>query len=216
MPDAIANLEHVGNCIHEFSLNALPWVDSSAIDSTGPSNPTFSENVNEWLKSTDENGSKYNQPIDIKKLIFFYTQLRPITQGRVYIPGEYFAESSKESSQVEPGTLSLDLDLKSTEQFQHAPENKQIESNSHLSTLATQDSVHQDNAQTSGSEREHSSRTSNIWEMIGTNISAKSIALTARSVASESVAMGEDCVFDSEAEKLAGCLSESAELVLRL
>ncbi|KAK1252735.1 hypothetical protein MKX08_003922 [Trichoderma sp. CBMAI-0020] len=113
MPDAIANLEHVGNCIHEFSLYALPWAESLAVDATDQSNPALCEKVEEWLKSTcteEEEGADI-QNVNIKTFIFFPTQPLLIKQERSYIPEEYFAESSNESSQVQRGTLSLDSDL---------------------------------------------------------------------------------------------------------
>ncbi|PNP53171.1 hypothetical protein THARTR1_06381 [Trichoderma harzianum] len=111
IPDAVANLEHVGNCIHEFSLNALPWAESLIIDATDPSNSASREKVEEWLKSTEEKESADIRKINIKTFVFFPTQPLPIKQEWAYIPEEYFAESSNESSEVEPGSLSLDSDL---------------------------------------------------------------------------------------------------------
>ncbi|QYS93868.1 hypothetical protein H0G86_001233 [Trichoderma simmonsii] len=110
-PDAVANLEHVGNCIHKFSLNALPWADSLVRDTTDPSNPALRAKVEEWLKSTEEKKSADIQKINIKTFVFFPTQPLPIKQEWAYIPEEYFAESSKESSEVEWGSLSLDSDV---------------------------------------------------------------------------------------------------------
>ncbi|PTB61122.1 hypothetical protein M431DRAFT_489892 [Trichoderma harzianum CBS 226.95] len=110
-PDAVANLEHVGNCIHEFSLNALPWAESLVRDATDPPNPALCAKVEEWLKSTEEKESAHIQKINIKTFVFFPTQPLPIKQEWVYIPEEYFAESSKESSDVERGSLSLDSDV---------------------------------------------------------------------------------------------------------
>ncbi|KAL5084176.1 hypothetical protein Trisim1_012251 [Trichoderma cf. simile WF8] len=110
-PDAVANLEHVGNCIHEFSLNALPWAESLVGDATDPSNPALGAKVEEWLKSTEEKESADIQKINIKTFVFFPTQPQPIKQEWAYIPEEYFAESSRESSEVERGSLSLDSDV---------------------------------------------------------------------------------------------------------
>ncbi|KKP07228.1 hypothetical protein THAR02_00658 [Trichoderma harzianum] len=110
-PDAVANLEHVGNCIHEFSLNALPWAESLVGDATDPSNPALRAKVEEWLKSTEEKDSADIQKINIKTFVFFPTQPLPIKQEWAYIPEEYFAESSKKSSEVERGSLSLDSDV---------------------------------------------------------------------------------------------------------
>ncbi|KAM0524671.1 hypothetical protein ACHAPE_000770 [Trichoderma viride] len=113
IPDAVANLEHVGNCIHEFSLYALPWAETLAVDATDQSNPALRKKVEEWLKSTctEEEESADIQKVDIETFIFFPTQPLPTKQERSYIPEEYFAESSNESSQAERGTLSLDSDL---------------------------------------------------------------------------------------------------------
>lgn len=71
VPDATANLEHVGNCILEFSLNALPWADGLHVAGADLPNSDLRQNV----------------------------------------PGEYFAESAKESSQVERESLLSDSDL---------------------------------------------------------------------------------------------------------
>ncbi|KAH0532212.1 hypothetical protein TsFJ059_000935 [Trichoderma semiorbis] len=110
-PDAVANLEHVGNCIHEFSLNALPWAESLVGDATDPSNPALRAKVEEWLKSSEGKEGADIQKINIKTFIFFPTQPLPIKRGWAYIPEEYFAESSKETSEVERGSLSLDSDV---------------------------------------------------------------------------------------------------------
>ncbi|KAL7899213.1 hypothetical protein HDV64DRAFT_222974 [Trichoderma sp. TUCIM 5745] len=113
VPDAVANLEHVGNCIHEFSLYALPWAESMAVDATDQSNPALREKVEEWLKSTctEEEESADIDKVNIETFIFFPTQPLPTKQDCAHIPEEYFAESSNESSQAERGTLSLDSDL---------------------------------------------------------------------------------------------------------
>ncbi|UKZ60437.1 uncharacterized protein TrAtP1_001718 [Trichoderma atroviride] len=112
IPDAVANLEHVANCIHEFSLYALPWAESLTVDATDRSDPALREKVEEWLKSTcTEEESADIQKVNIKTFIFFPTQSLPIKQECAYIPEQYFAESSNESSQAERGTLSLDSNL---------------------------------------------------------------------------------------------------------
>lgn len=113
VPDAVANLEHVGNCIHEFSLYALPWAESLAVDAIDQSNPPLRKKVEEWLKSTctEEEESADIQKVNIRTFIFFPTQPLPTRQECAYIAEEYFAESSNESSQAERGTLSFDSDL---------------------------------------------------------------------------------------------------------
>ncbi|KAH7142809.1 hypothetical protein B0J13DRAFT_444739, partial [Dactylonectria estremocensis] len=47
-PDAAANLEHVGNCIHEFSLNALPWAESLDVKAADSPSPVR-QKVQEWF-----------------------------------------------------------------------------------------------------------------------------------------------------------------------
>lgn len=112
IPDAVANLEHVGNCIHEFSLYALPWAETLASDATDQSNPALREKVEQWLGSTcAKEESADIQKIDIRTFIFFPTRPLPTKKECAYIPEEYFAESSNDSSQAERGTLSLDSDL---------------------------------------------------------------------------------------------------------
>lgn len=61
------------------------------------------------------------------------------------------------------------------------------------------------------SENKAVSRSADVREKVSTDMSVEDISSTTSSVASESVAADEDCVFDSEAGQLATCLSESAE-----
>lgn len=111
IPDAAANLEHVGNCIHKFSLNALPWAESLAADASDLSNPALRRTVEEWLENTEERDDIDIHKIDIKTFSFLSAPRPPKKQEMAYNPEEYFAESSKESSEVEQGSLSSDSDL---------------------------------------------------------------------------------------------------------
>lgn len=114
VPDAAANLEHVGNCIHEFSLNALPWAQYLDIGGAGSSNPDLRQKVEEWVERAKESTKEANG-VDIQKIRIEEFSVLPVPppekQEWAYIPEEYFAESSKESSQVERGSLSWDSDL---------------------------------------------------------------------------------------------------------
>jgi len=111
IPDAAANLEHIGNCIHQFSLNALPWAEAPTAEATGPPDPALWRKVQQWFERTGEREDMDIQKIDIKTFGFLPTPPRPKKQESAYIPEEYFAESSKESSQVERGSMSLDSDM---------------------------------------------------------------------------------------------------------
>ncbi|RSM07427.1 hypothetical protein CEP52_005210 [Fusarium oligoseptatum] len=86
-----AMLDHVGDCIHEFSLRALPWAQS----------------VSEWL------GGIQWADIDEKSLAlrFLSVESPSTTLDDAYAVGEYFAEISENSSQVarEPPSSGSDL-----------------------------------------------------------------------------------------------------------
>lgn len=112
VPDAAANLEHVGNCIHEFSLNALPWANSSHVGAGLP-NPDLRQKVEEWFERAKDSTTK---GVDIQKIHIEEFGVLPVApppekQETAYIPEEYFAESAKESSQVERESPSSDSDL---------------------------------------------------------------------------------------------------------
>ncbi|KAF4454855.1 hypothetical protein F53441_2725 [Fusarium austroafricanum] len=111
-PDAAMNLEHVGNCIHEFSLKAFPWAESLPLEGAGMVE-SVRDHVESWLdRITGETiDHEEIQKIDITSFRFIPSPFIPIDQGTRYYPKEYFAESIKSASQVEPGSLSQDLDL---------------------------------------------------------------------------------------------------------
>ncbi|KAH6888445.1 hypothetical protein B0T10DRAFT_54808 [Thelonectria olida] len=127
VPDAAANLEHVGNCIHEFSLSALPWAESSDAEFATVRAPA-STKVQEWfdmtseeIEDTEETEDDDIQKIDIRTVDIQAIDIKlfgilPMPPRRnkpenPYIPEEYFAESSRESSQVERGSRTVDSDL---------------------------------------------------------------------------------------------------------
>ncbi|KAI1286604.1 hypothetical protein F5Y03DRAFT_389388 [Xylaria venustula] len=49
-PDASTTLEHIANCIHEFSLHALPWTKSYGVQTSNP--PSYA--VQRWLQTPEE------------------------------------------------------------------------------------------------------------------------------------------------------------------
>ncbi|KAG8674143.1 hypothetical protein FPOAC1_000106 [Fusarium poae] len=111
-PDAAANLEHIGNCIHEFSLRALPWAESlPSVDSVMVE--SVRKDVELWLdESTAEDTEvKDIRKVDITNFRFFPSLTKYIEDWNTYNPGEYFAESSKATSQVEGVSMSLDSEL---------------------------------------------------------------------------------------------------------
>ncbi|KAL7962976.1 hypothetical protein V8C34DRAFT_300909 [Trichoderma compactum] len=113
IPDATTKLEHVGNCIHEFSLNALPWAESLVEYATELLKPDIRRNIEEWLESNRETESADIQKIDIKTFYFIPTPPRLINQDTTFVPEEYFAESSISSQGTRRSPL-LDLDLPGT------------------------------------------------------------------------------------------------------
>ncbi|KAF7552232.1 hypothetical protein G7Z17_g4455 [Cylindrodendrum hubeiense] len=120
VPDAAAKLEHIGNCIHEFSLNALPWAESLGVRGVDSSSSSFRQMVEEWIDKAKDSTEEEND-VDIQKIrleAFGVLSAQPPLekQERKYIPQEFFAESSEESSQVEWGSLlSQDSDLPEVE-----------------------------------------------------------------------------------------------------
>ncbi|KLO86267.1 related to ankyrin 3 [Fusarium fujikuroi] len=104
LPDAMTSLEHIGSCIHEFSINSLPWAKSLSLqgtDSTTISVP----NVEEWLTGTVE---KLNieeiRDLDVRGFQLLPRPPRSPIQDPMHIPHEYFAEISKYSSHAERGS----------------------------------------------------------------------------------------------------------------
>nr|RBQ96747.1 hypothetical protein FVER53263_13503 [Fusarium verticillioides] len=93
-----------GSCIHEFSLNSLPWAASLPLQ--GADSVTLSSpNVEEWLTGTVEKlNTEEIRDIDVTVFRPLPGQPRSPIQDPLYIPHEYFAEASKYSSQAERGS----------------------------------------------------------------------------------------------------------------
>jgi hypothetical protein len=111
VPDPAASIEHVGNCIHDFSLNALPWAESTDIGIPDSSTPVRLK-VQEWFTTMKKETKDVDiQHINVNNFGVLPTAPRPGRQEGVYISEEYFAENSRESSQAERASMPLDPDL---------------------------------------------------------------------------------------------------------
>ncbi|KAF2972307.1 hypothetical protein GQX73_g1326 [Xylaria multiplex] len=113
-PDAAANLEHVANCIHEFSLRALPWAEwfemiKEEIDDEDIEDISIDETSIEIIPIQDVDISK----IDITSFHALpdLALPRPQAAERSYLPQDYFDESSDESSQAERASSPAGSDL---------------------------------------------------------------------------------------------------------
>ncbi|EJP62289.1 Ankyrin repeat-containing protein [Beauveria bassiana ARSEF 2860] len=105
VPDADANLEHLGNCIHEFSLNALPWADSSDVGFAGLRDLEFRQRIEQWVEGARESASTI-EGVDIRKISIDTFGVLPVpsqpeSSKMTFIPEEYFAESSEVSIRIE-------------------------------------------------------------------------------------------------------------------
>lgn len=100
----MTSLEHIGSCIHEFSLHSLPWAKSLSLqgdDSTTISIP----NVEEWLTGTVEKlDVEEIRDLDVRAFQPLPRPPRSPIQDPMHIPREYFAEISKYSSHAERGS----------------------------------------------------------------------------------------------------------------
>ncbi|KAI0401129.1 hypothetical protein F4802DRAFT_582036 [Xylaria palmicola] len=114
VPDASATLEHIGNCIHEFSLNAFPWAISSLEGYSSNMPQSFIREIEMWLQETattkEEPDIQKIQEV-IKTFRFIPVPLESKELELAHVANEYFAESSEGSSQIELGSLSFDDDL---------------------------------------------------------------------------------------------------------
>lgn len=128
-PDAAANLEHVGNCIHEFSLRALPWAEFLEEQTTvaAERSTVAQAKALEWFSTIQEEMDESDienlsiggvsieliliQDVDIKKIditsfCFLPTLPQPGATDTLYLPEEYFDEHSDESSRAERASSS--------------------------------------------------------------------------------------------------------------
>ncbi|KAI3325793.1 hypothetical protein HD806DRAFT_491241 [Xylariaceae sp. AK1471] len=133
-PDAVANLEHVANCIHEFSLRALPWAEflETQIPFQSKRSTVAEAKTVKWFEMIKEemNGEDIEdisidgidmeiipiQDVDINKIdITSFHILPALPQPEVteksYLPQDYFDENSDESSQVERASSPAGSDL---------------------------------------------------------------------------------------------------------
>ncbi|KAI5460418.1 hypothetical protein BGZ63DRAFT_404887 [Mariannaea sp. PMI_226] len=111
-PDATANLEHIGNCIHEFSLNALPWIMASQFITTNKLNELINQ-VRTWLDGIPDLDSIDRTYLEKVDILSFGDLGQPIPMilDMADIPEEGFVESSGKPSKGEQGSTSFDADL---------------------------------------------------------------------------------------------------------
>lgn len=110
--DPEGRIDHVGDCIHEFSLRALPWAQS-------PPEPTYVR-----VPGVDERVSTWFDTIDWPKMEGYDQGLSflpfpddvPVSD-EIYLANEYFGGSSKGSSRAGEGSASWDHDFSQTESF---------------------------------------------------------------------------------------------------
>ncbi|KAK4444752.1 hypothetical protein QBC34DRAFT_334438, partial [Podospora aff. communis PSN243] len=105
--DPNALLEHIGDCIHQFSLKSLPWATSSNSD-TFYCPPEIQQSVSAWL---DKLMLSHPQE-DALDPIFLEFLAPPTPRDEQFFRNEYFAESPNDSHVVERGPApSMDGDL---------------------------------------------------------------------------------------------------------
>lgn len=125
--DPASLLEHIGDCIHDFSLKALPWAEAMDREEEFMRTPLLDEKVSRWLDDIDwedeeEQGkaleflcatdwSNAEQKNLALKFLSFATQVA--VSDQLFVVGEYFAESSESSSLVEREPPPSDPDLPS-------------------------------------------------------------------------------------------------------
>jgi hypothetical protein len=85
-------IEHVGDCIHEFSLKALPWAESNDAIAF-PCHPTINEAVTKWLDAIDQPNVKGK----LSNLYFLPFDIPAPANDQLFVVGEYFAENSDDS-----------------------------------------------------------------------------------------------------------------------
>lgn len=99
-------IDHIGDCIHEFSLKSLPWAQS--VDRKDFMwTPTADELFSKWLEDVQLSTVKEETP-DLKFLSFETQVPAPET---LLVVSEYFADRSETSSRVEAKSPSWDPDL---------------------------------------------------------------------------------------------------------
>ncbi|KAF5535539.1 ankyrin repeat-containing protein [Fusarium mexicanum] len=111
----VAMLDHIGDCIHGFSLRALPWVEST-IEFDPKTAASIEERVRKWLNGAEE--------IEIgeesMRLKYMSSPFSLEMPCNLYVSGEYFADNSENSSRVERDSQLSDSAL-STLSFHSTP-----------------------------------------------------------------------------------------------
>ena len=84
--DPAAMIEHIGDCIHEFSLKALPWAESNdTIAFYCPSSTT--EKVSRWLDASGQPSLLDEHQINLR---FFSSAVPAPAQDQPFVLNEYF------------------------------------------------------------------------------------------------------------------------------
>jgi WD40 repeat protein len=112
--DPTSMLEHIGDCIHEFSLKALPWAE---IDHSGPRGlsrlPLSAENASNekrvfsWLDGMEPTEPK-ERDFDFRLLA---VAISPPAPDQLFVVDEYFAEGSDHSGSAQLERPSSNSDL---------------------------------------------------------------------------------------------------------
>jgi WD40 repeat protein len=117
MPDPVdptSMLEHIGDCIHEFSLKALPWaeMDHSGLRDASSLFLSAEKASNEkrvftWLDGMEPSELK-EQDFDLRLLTL---AISPPASDQIFVADEYFAEGSDHSGSVQIERPSSDSEL---------------------------------------------------------------------------------------------------------
>ena len=94
--DSATLLEHIGDCIHEFSLKALPWAES--IDGEEFARiPSIDTRVSKWFDTIEW------PTVEEESLVFKFLDVesQAPASDKVFVASEYFVENSENSSRVE-------------------------------------------------------------------------------------------------------------------
>jgi WD40 repeat protein len=112
--DPTSMLEHIGDCIHEFSLKALPWAEIDHSGSRGLSKlPLSAENASNdkriftWLDGMEPTEPK-EQDFNLRLLA---VAISPPAPDQLFVVDEYFAEGSDHSGSAQLERPSSDSDL---------------------------------------------------------------------------------------------------------
>jgi WD40 repeat protein len=117
MPDLVdptSMLEHIGDCIHEFSLKALPWaeIDHSGLGGLstlllGAERASNEKRVFTWLDGMEPSELK-EQDFELRLLAL---AISPPASDQLFVADEYFAEGSDHSDSAQIERPSSDYEL---------------------------------------------------------------------------------------------------------